>query len=405
MPLRVALLSDIHAHTLSPDDDRAPSFLATSAPANDPLSNPVAGLRRLIADFNLRADVLLCAGDMGDKASPAAQAFVWTQLAQVKEDLGAAALIGTAGNHDMDSRYKYTDHDAKGALQALAPMFPGLDEQRCDHYWARNFVIIDHHEWRLLLLNSAAYHGAGRVREKEYEHGRVSARTVDAVRVALATMPTRPLNILLCHHHLIKNDEIPLADYSQMAGGDLLLNALGSGNFGDWIVLHGHKHYPRIWYAPGGATAPAIFSAGSFSAKLYPELGTNARNQFYVITFPVEHYNALQMGVCGTVLAWDWIYAAGWRHARPESGIPHRAGFGCRLHPQAVAHTVAGVVEQSGEPYLTWDEVTAQVPSLLYLTPRDQERVVRVLREGHRVEIHRDDDGLPTALYMGKIER
>jgi hypothetical protein len=399
MPLTIALLSDIHAHILAPDDAKAPSYLATSLPTTDHVRNPVAGLRKLISDADLTANVLICGGDLGDKANPNAQMFVWDQLRTLKGDLHAKAVISAAGNHDLDSRYKYNDHDAKGTLQALDPMFPGLEVAQCDRFWSRNFVVVDHEQWRLLVLNSAAYHGAGKTPEKEFQHGRVSQRTITAITRELKERPLKALNVLLCHHHLIKNDEIALEDYSQMAGGDLLLNVLGTGEFGNWIVLHGHKHYPRIWYAPGGSTAPTIFSAGSFSAKLYPELGTRVRNQFYVLNFPLESYASLKMGACGTANAWDWIVGLGWQRARTESGIPFRAGFGCRVHPESLTHDVAAALAASGEPYKTWDEMAALAPALNYLTPHDLNVAIRALRDHHAINVSRDDQGLPSHFW------
>jgi hypothetical protein len=67
--------------------------------------------------------------------------------------------------------------------------------------------------------------------------------------------------------------------------GQFLLDLLAYDSNGDWVVLHGHKHCPKISYAAGGVTSPIVFSCGSIGAKLYPELNGNVRNQWYLLEF------------------------------------------------------------------------------------------------------------------------
>jgi len=131
--MRIAVLSDIHAYpSASPSP---PSHLCIAAPADEPTRHPLAGLKRLIKEANLNADLLICPGDLTDKADTAALIYVWAELQAIGRVLGADRVIATAGNHDVDSRHQHNEFDAKSALQALLPMFPGLSEQECDRYW------------------------------------------------------------------------------------------------------------------------------------------------------------------------------------------------------------------------------------------------------------------------------
>lgn len=398
--LKIALVSDIHAHTKNAGDVNAPSYLGISSPPDDPTNNPITGLKRLIKEHDLEADALLCAGDMGDKADPGAQVFIWQQLQDLRIAFHADFLAATAGNHDVDSRYAYNDYDAKGMLQSLEPMYPGLGAVDCDKYWSRNFVIVEFEEWRLLLLNSSAYHGGGHNAEEEYQHGRVSQKTIEAIKVELASCDDKFLNILLCHHHPLRNDDIPIEDYSEMMGGDLLLNLLGSGEFGNWIIIHGHKHYPEIGLAPGSVTAPWILSAGSLSAKLYPELATKVRNQFYLLSFPISKIETLKMGVLGSIKVWDWIYGTGWQPAGMNSGIPHRAGFGCRTHTDALADTIASSISTSTEPWVEWDEIIDQQPELEFVSPNDLRQLLQKIGSKHDITVNYHGDGFPHQLMV-----
>src|SRR5450759_3743692 len=91
---------------------------------------------------------------------------------------------------------------------------------------------------------------------------------------------------------------------------DRLIDLLGDGNLGQWLIVHGHKHFPNIAYSAGAAQSPVVFSCGSFSARLSPELQTRARNQFYIIEIPLKKVKVL--GLVGKILAWDWSAGKGW---------------------------------------------------------------------------------------------
>lgn len=220
---------------------------------------------------------------MGDKANPSAIKFAWDQIHRIKKALGAEGLIATAGNHDLDSRYIYNDFDAKGFLQALDPPFPFANADKNDRFWSRNFVVTHEANSRILVINSSAYHGG---KEGEFERGRIAKRTIEGIRIALTKSEPGKVNIAVCHHHPFRYPDIAAEDYSEMKGGENLLELLGSGNFGRWIIIHGHRHYPRICYAAGSTSAPVIFGAGSLCAKLYGDIQNRARNQFYLLAFP-----------------------------------------------------------------------------------------------------------------------
>lgn len=391
--MRIAIASDIHAYDLSdPAPPSPPSYLCISDPADQPSRHPIAGLKQLIANEALHADILVCPGDMADKANTAALSYVWNELNSVKSLLGATRLVATAGNHDVDSRHKYNDFDAKGALQALVPPFPGLSEQSCDRYWARNFVLIEEGSWRLLLLNSSAYHGGGKDPIKEANHGRISERTVSAIEKTLVASKKRELNILVCHHHLYRDNAILEKDYSEMEGADYLVRLLGSGDYGQWVVVHGHKHHPKLQYGAGGLGSPIVFSAGSLCASLYAELAARARNQFYILDVDPAAANQYSLDVAGTIKAWDWIPNAGFKPAGIDSGLPHISGFGYRATIAAISSRIAALFG-SKVPYLRWPELLASVPELQYLLYSDVSAVLSHLKSAHNIESVRDGRG------------
>lgn len=316
---------------------------------------------------------------MADRADPTAQAVAWQQLEQLRNDLGATRLIGTVGNHDVDSRAAFDEFDTKGALQSLMPAFPGLSENDCDFFWSRNFAVLETSKVLLLILNSSAFHGINSdsaAKFREFEHGRVSDRTIAAIQQKLGGRE-RPLQILLTHHHFYKNEKIFAKDYSEMTNGTKLLEVLSTK--GNWVVLHGHQHYPMISYAMGDTSSPVIFSAGSFSRKLN-ELSRESANQFYHIRFPISDYEQLGWRGCGICHAWDWSPGYGWSEARGNAKIPSRAGFGCREATDRIVGEIEKLISSMGGA-LDWADLPKTMPTIQYMLPSEIERVKGLLEQ------------------------
>lgn len=384
------MLSDIHAYSKADldKDESKPSFVEISNPAN-PSVNPFTAVHDLIKRESLKADVLISGGDMGDKASPQALSYAWTEIQRLATALGAQVLLPATGNHDMDSRFQ-NGYDARGTLQGLEN-YPFAEPALRDKYWANNVVVQTHGTFRSVLLNSAAFHGA---EDSEWKHGRVSSRTRQYLKEVLAQTPDPGINILVTHHHLYPLGGVNLDDYSEMREGSALLQMLESGEFGSWLVVHGHRHWPSLSQAGGSQGAPIVFSAGSFSALLYAELQDKARNQFYVLE--VEE-TAPGHRVRGRFTSWDWISDEGFLPSRDRSGLPHKGGFGGSLTGAELAEKVRHFCDTNGQPFTPYDDVVTAVPELDYAMPKDLERFVAILRETHGLSVLYDDQ-LPTQI-------
>ena len=395
-PLVIAVLSDLHAYDRIGDDETMePSHLCTNSTELAPGKHPIKGLLALIDEKHLRADLLLCPGDLGDKARPSGIEYGWTALHEIGEKLGAKLVAATVGNHDIDSRFTYCDHDPKGYLQSLQPPFPLPNEGKNDQYWARGFTIEEQEHYRLVVVNSCAFHGGN---ESELSHGRFSDRTRDKLRALLDGMKNpKPINLLLCHHHPHKQAEINLGDYDEMAGGQLLLELLGSGRYGDWLVIHGHKHHPKITYAAGTTiSTPVVFSAASLCAKLQSEISNRTRNQFHILKLPYSEFP--RMGFVGTFESWDWLTGMGWQRAgQTGMGLPGFGGFGFRGIRQPLIQKIVSAV---GSGFLTWDALRATVPELDFLLPDDRSIIFDFIKVNHQIQVQFGDDGRP--LQVGK---
>lgn len=389
--IKIAIVSDLHAFEPSSikEGDSTPSWLGVGQNETSTGQNPVFGLKKLIADDSLNADFLLCPGDLSHHAHPSATGFAWKAVNEISHSLGAE-LIATPGNHDVDSRSQHNSFDAKGMLQALAPRFPLTSEAEFDRFWSRHFVVLERSDVRFLVINSSAYHG-NNVPENgtpEYEHGRLADRTLNAIKASM--LGKGRLNVALCHHHPIPHEEYDSGAADIMQGGADLVRLLASGEFGEWLIVHGHKHMPKLTYAQSTTSIPpVVFAAGSFSARIHADISAVARNQFYVVEFDLERLDS--DGLVGTFNSWDWINGDGWKRAQASSGLPFVGGFGYRERPSTIAQSILSLF--GNKLRLDWSEVLAKMPKLAFLTPSDLRLSTQELATNHGVTVHYDEIG------------
>jgi len=381
-PIRVAIASDLHAHSNSAP---SPSHLNISMPESLTFQHPISALLDLINTEQLIANVLLSPGDLGDKADAEGIAYSWGALGKLSSALGCEIFTATAGNHDLDSRLRENDHNPLHILKGLVPSFPLQDEDLDDKYWSRAYVIKDMSPLRIVLLNSSSFHGYGEI---EKNHGRVDELTLKGLGKDLRKLAPMPINILLCHHHPHHHSELSLGEGDVMRQGQQLLDMLGSGEYGRWLVIHGHKHHPKIAYAAGGSASPVVFAAGSLCAILSGLLQTAARNQFYLVE--IDPTECEKYGLVGTIRAWDWSPGNGWIKASTfSSGLPASSGFGYRQDPLLLGVKIADIVGTSADTVL-WEDISAKVPEVNFLLPQDLSALVRVLEQNYRFEVSRD---------------
>lgn len=364
--VRVAVLSDIHAY--STRGLQRPSFATTVDREHD--HDPLGDLARLIDREELEVDVLLCGGDLGDRADADAIRFVWSHLPVLCDRMGAGHLLATAGNHDVDSRFTLSAFDPRKILQDLEPPFPGGSEDEADQYWGpRHYLIRTTDDLRVVTLDTTGFHGA----PGEHAHGRLSPQTVTRLATALRTTPAPPVNILLTHHQPLPDGDIP--DDGRGASNDLL-TLLASGDVGDWMIIHGHRHWPAVGYANAQPRSPIVFSAGSLSAVLYTGRKPQPRNQFYVLEF----LSSTATSLVGTFQAWDWCAGSGWEPARRSSGLAHRGAFGFRGSARWAADQIADLVRTTAHPWLDWRDIATHLPELAFLLPRQFDELVAMLK-------------------------
>jgi predicted MPP superfamily phosphohydrolase len=381
-PIKIAVASDIHAYS---SDTASPSHLRVGMSEAVILQHPISSLLELIDAEKITADILLSPGDLGDKADPQGIAYSWAALSKISQRLGCTFFTATAGNHDMDSRLKTSNHKPQHILKGLVPSFPFQDETLDNKYWAKDYAIRDIGSLRLVNLNSSSSHGYSKTEE---DHGRIDEQTLDFLTKELASLPRMPINILLCHHHPHHHSELDLGEGDVMKCGQQLLDLLGSGDNGRWLVIHGHKHHPKIAYAAGGSASAVVFAAGSLCAILSGKLQTAARNQFYLLEIDPSLCDTY--GLVGRVNAWDWSAGNGWIRANTlGSGLPALFGFGNRQDPLVVANNLAELV-LSAPDSVSWKAIVQALPATAYLLPQDLLELIRILQAKYGLAVQKD---------------
>lgn len=374
---RIAVVSDLHAYETASASGPTPSYLTVGNPGIGGAASPINELCNLIVRERQAADLLLCPGDLGDKANPTAIKYAWDAIGRLGSQLNVSDIFCTPGNHDIDSRRQFNSFEANECLRRLEK-YPCASPNVRTKFWSDHFAIVDRDEIRILLLDSCAHHGGAEI---EKNHGRISGYTLELIAAELSASDRRPLQILLCHHHPHSHAEHQLGAVDVMESGQLLLDLLSK--HGQWFVLHGHKHHPKISYAAGGNSGPCVFAAGSLCASPNPWLSGHARNQYYLLEFDMAGLRRGQW--CGAGRAWDWDPAGNWNPAGSDSGLPHVFGFGFRGNITGLAFRVQEEVVSKG--LSKWSDLTNNIAELRYLLPQDISELRQVLNRSYNLNI------------------
>ena len=386
---RLLILSDLHAHSDTPDAAGATSLsFHGSAAGVDRLFD---GLVATLSTSGLSGiDAVVCPGDLSNQCDSTALARIWQRLCDLADTLDAE-LVATAGNHD----HARTGGEPSRFLKGLAPPFPVRNEDEAMRYFAYRYARIEVAGRTFIAVDSAAMTGlTGADGSAEHAHGRITQDTVDRIRTDLAKRPAQGTRVLVVHHHPVQLPLIDQNEASRIVDVELLLDLLAED--GSWVIVHGHKHRPWIQYAPGGGGSAVLFSAGSFAAGLDGVLAQSTKNQFYVLDLlGDDDAHGLGLGPAGTYRAWSHtpLEPTSWVPSGKNDGLPARGGFGWRADPFRLARSLADRAREV-QADLTWNDLVAWEPRLAFLTPDDWSKTERHLARIERsLRVQRTAEG------------
>ncbi|WP_396644857.1 metallophosphoesterase [Microbacterium sp.] len=149
--MRIAILSDVHAGE-APHGD---TWVITEPPSSPANENPLRDLAGFVRENHLEADLLLCPGDLGNRAHEPGRLYGWNALHHLRGAFGANSVVATVGNHDVVTRKPSPDQAQ--FLKMLTPSFPTDDPILVAQYWAEGFYVDDRDPgYRILNINTCA---------------------------------------------------------------------------------------------------------------------------------------------------------------------------------------------------------------------------------------------------------
>ncbi len=204
-----------------------------------------------------------------------------------------------------------------------------------------------------MIINSVATH----LTKEAAEHGSISHQQLALLETALSQKEALPFQIAVCHHHPILHEDIGLGTLDVMENGSLLTDLLASHGF--HLLIHGHKHHPKLSYAPGAVPLP-VLASGSFAAGMKHGLASRTRNLFHLVTLQTSGPPGLL--VKGTIETWQFRLSKGWVPATWVSAdFPFRTGFGCCDPPATIAAKINAAFQNCSTKIARW--IPFQIPS------------------------------------------
>lgn len=157
--------------------------------------------------------------------------------------------------------------------------------------------------------------------------------------------------------------------------------------YGDWIVIHGHKHHAKISYSAGGSKRSVVFAAGTLSSHKALLGEDGFQNQFYILRI---HKTKIRGGLKGTVQAWSWK-GNQWSISKSiKDGIFTGVGFGLENCIEDLAERISNDV--SNPIPVDWEKLKETHDDLNYLMPTDYEHLKEEL-SNFDIDINYNDDG------------
>ena len=390
------LVGDLHCHK-----DRAggkvkvkdrvlkrESFLIAGSRRKPVGSHPVEALLLRIGQEELRADALLCMGDMADQVCEEGMSQAWCHLKEIGAALGTTNVFPTLGNHDVDSRNIAGDNPFDLAKN-LAPDFPSADAALVRQYWADGFMLhrLDTNGL-IIAVNTTADHNShdsalrGTITDDKI---RGIASGIDGI---IGENGDMPLRVAFMHHHPVLHSRVGYSSADVMANGDLLVRELAQRNV--QLIVHGHRHEPRLRRERVDGLDTIIFAIGAF-AKVLEEVGTTTRNLCHHITL-----TTVDSDVGFRLRSWEFNHGDGWNATSyPSSTLPAECSFS--LHPPTVdAGAIVAFLEEQDSRVVLARNVIEAFPDIPRMLPEEVRAIARAVRECSRWKATFDEEGLFT---------
>lgn len=353
--MRVAIISDLHCKHSSTDGNAKSTLLYSDDIGGGSLTNPIKALKNLLLEEELKCEIVVCPGDIADKADSQGLSTGWSYLESVQRATEASLLVATVGNHDVNVKCT-DDQDPNGKLKDLDINYPVPNKKGSkNEYWQNDFCLIKHNRVLILVFNSCHSHR----NIPSSRTARIDLEQLEKMEIALKGIKQEDFDyrIALCHHHPINHGNLNNPDIDLISNGDDFIKLLESNNF--QIVIHGHKHEPKLSYKD----SMPIFCSGSLSStqNVYD---LRIENTFHILEL-------LPGKAMGTIETWVLIPKRGWIK-KLGTYFPCYTGFGYRSSLDDLANRCTQWLKDNDTVLAKYKTLREAFPELDYLTPNDQ---------------------------------
>lgn len=353
--LRIAFMSDLHVGKHARGLDMCPHPLSDSEKVAKE-SNYMDSFDNFLDGTETKdrgpIDLLCITGDISNGGHVDEFRMADEIISRVAARLGVPddGVFFVPGNHDIHWPVMKLEPTAFWERMKYAPLLQ--NNLKLAKHLARktsgafdehpHFVLWENTKVFVVAINSAAYDGP----EVKNHSGIVKQASVEALKSSLETslrQDDQRLRLCLIHHHPIQYSEpTPDAqDVSIVTNAENLLSVLTDFRFD--LLLHGHKHHPRLNTHSGNNSQPYVtLGAGSFSATLSPTYYGSLSNLFHIVN--VRGRNADTNGIEGSVQTWMYNPRDKWQKSHHKVGMPHIEVFGTNYAPNEIETRVRGAV-------------------------------------------------------------
>lgn len=315
---KIALISDIHFGEFS----RTIEFSVPGQPIKDENSGGESLKKSTIELLKReRVDYLCVAGDLTSRGSPQEFAYCEKLLIEIADEIGISRdriLLGL-GNHDIDwnicklySSFTKTTSEfpldlVRDKYRRIASQASLVNLENIPHYQipgpAPFSGIFENESFIMFVLNTGWYC----TDEQTFSHGKLDQNQLVWFEEKAREYKASPKwKIVLMHHHPFSYSfHIPYFDISMLEEGSQLIEIAGDNKID--LILHGHRHHPRVETSQNANWAKPItcICAGSFAVNASHRSGGEIPNTMHIIELTDE------IGVLN-LLNYQYSQAEGW---------------------------------------------------------------------------------------------
>jgi predicted phosphodiesterase len=350
--MKICVISDLHCKFQLKIEENSSTSLISNKPRIPINQHPVAAFVDLVKRKNITADILICPGDLGDRADEQGIGTAWTLLDEMNRVLGSKLLLTIPGNHDVNSR-KLLGKEPFAYIKSFHESFPFANTQLKNSFWEQGYCIIPSQDTLFLLINTVHDH----IDLEKSKKATLTIETLESIGNCLREINLDNYKYKLCvlHHHPIKHSNINnYTDSDSVENGDRLIAILKHSNFN--LVIHGHKHQPRLVEY----LSLSILAAGCFSS--FENLqGTGINTMFHLIDFDTNPN-------MGRVHSWEFNITSGWTQNQNKM-FPPETGFGSNIDIDHLASGINSMFLANGNRTILFDDIVSTYKDIQFIVP------------------------------------